>query len=52
MISLTHFVKTTFTDLSLPKRWMLRGAAALLVPALAPLALGWAVHVAVDRACG
>ena len=28
------------------------GAAALLAPALAPLALGWAVHVAVDRACG
>ena len=40
MISLTHFVKTTFTDLSLPKRWMLRGAAALLVLGGGSLALG------------
>lgn len=40
MISLTHFVKTTFTDLSLPKRWMLRGAFALLVLGGGSAALG------------
>lgn len=40
VISFKHLVKTTFTDLSTPKRWLLRGSLLLLVGGLGAKALG------------
>ena len=40
MISIKHLVRTTFTDLSTPKRWLLRGSLFLLVGGVAAKAAG------------
>lgn len=40
MISLNHFVRTTFTDLSTPKRWLVRLSVLLLVVGGGAAALG------------